>query len=157
MVEKEIISALRTWLNGYRIKIDTFGYSKDIEELREQNKRYSAELQKLNTQLENAYNLVEQGVYTLEIFKSRQLQLNASIEEMQNNISENEDTIFRMESSDAAKSNLIPQAETLLESYDDMSNEERNNLLKQILKKIEYKKEAGGKIEIDLYPRLPKI
>ena len=157
VVEKEIISALRTWLNGYRIKIDTFGYSKDIEELREQNKRYSAELQKLNAQLENAYNLVEQGVYTLEIFKNRQQQLNASIEEMQNNISENEVTISRMESSDAVKSNLIPQAETLLESYDDMSNEERNNLLKQILKKIEYKKEAGGKIEIDLYPRLPKI
>ena len=93
----------------------------------------------------------------MEIFKNRQQQLNASIEEMQNNISENEVTISRMESSDAVKSNLIPQAETLLESYDDMSNEERNNLLKQILKKIEYKKEAGGKIEIDLYQRLPKI
>ena len=51
VVEKEIISALRTWLNGYRIKIDTFGYSKDIEELREQNKRYSAELQKLKTHI----------------------------------------------------------------------------------------------------------
>jgi len=38
-----------------------------------------------------------------------------------------------------------------------MTNEERNALLKEILKKIEYKKEANGQIEIDLYPRLPKI
>ena len=42
-------------------------------------------------------------------------------------------------------------------SYDEMTNEERNALLKEILKKIGYKKEANGQIEIDLYPRLPKI
>ena len=157
VVEKEIISALREWLKGYRIKIDTVGYAKDIEALRNQNKKYANDLQKLNAQLENAYNLVEQGVYTLEIFKNRQEKLNASVAEIKANVSENEITIARMEQSDNAKANLIPQTETLLASYDEMSNEERNALLKEILKKIEYKKEANGKIEIDLYPRLPKI
>ena len=157
VVEKEIISALREWLKGYRIKIDTVGYAKDIEALRNQNKKLATELQKLNTQLENAYNLVEQGAYTLEIFKSRQDKLNASVAEVKAKISENEITIARMEQSDNAQANLIPQTETLLASYDEMTNEERNALLKEILKKIGYKKEANGKIEIDLYPRLPKI
>ena len=157
VVEKEIISALREWLKGYRIKIDTVGYAKDIEALRSQNKKYTTELQKLNAQLENAYNLVEQGAYTLEIFKSRQEKLNASVAEVKAKISENEITIARMEQSDNAKANLIPQTETLLASYDEMTNEERNSLLKEILKKIGYKKEANGQIEIDLYPRLPKI
>lgn len=157
VVEKEIISALREWLKGYRIKIDTVGYAKDIEARRNQNKKYATDLQKLNAQLENAYNLVEQGAYTLEIFKSRQEKLNASVAEVKEKISENEITIARMEQSDNAKANLIPQTETLLASYDEMTNEERNALLKEILKKIEYKKEANGKIEIDLYPRLPKI
>lgn len=105
----------------------------------------------------NAYNLVEQGVYTLEIFKSRQEKLNASVAEVKAKISENEITIAQMEQSDNAKVNLIPQTETLLASYDEMTNEERNALLKEILKKIEYKKEANGQIEIDLYPRLPQI
>ena len=113
--------------------------------------------QNLNTQLENAYNLVEQGAYTLEVFKARQEKLNASVAEIKAKISENEITIARMEQSDNAKANLIPQTETLLASYDEMSNEERNALLKEILKKIVYKKEANGQIEIDLYPRLPKI
>lgn len=157
VVEKEIITALREWLKGYRIKIDTVGYAKDIETLRNQNKKFSTELQKLNAQLENAYNLVEQGVYTLEIFKSRQEKLNTSVSEVKAKISENELTIARMEQSDNAKANLIPQTETLLASYDEMSNEERNALLKEILKKIGYKKEANGRIEIDLYPRLPQI
>ena len=39
----------------------------------------------------------------------------------------------------------------------DMTPEEKNKLLKAILYKIEYKKELGGKIEIDLYPRLPRL
>ena len=157
VVEKEIIFALREWLKGYRIKIDTVGYAKDIEALRNQNKKHTTELQKLNAQLENAYNLVEQGVYTLEIFKNRQEKLNASVAEVKAKISENEITIVQMEQSDDAKINLIPQTETLLASYDEMTNEERNALLKEILNKIEYKKEANGQIEIDLYPRLPKI
>ena len=38
-----------------------------------------------------------------------------------------------------------------------MTNEERNELLKEILEKIEYYKGADGKIVIDLYPRLPQI
>ena len=38
-----------------------------------------------------------------------------------------------------------------------MTNQERNELLKEILERIEYFKGADGQIVIDLYPRLPKI
>lgn len=31
IVEKEIIDALRTWLKGYKVKIDTVGYGEDIK------------------------------------------------------------------------------------------------------------------------------
>lgn len=34
IVEKEIIAALRTWLKGYRVKIDTTGFADDIAEQR---------------------------------------------------------------------------------------------------------------------------
>lgn len=63
----------------------------------------------------------------------------------------------KLESADTCQSKLIPQTEELLESYADMTNQERNDLLKAILKKIEYQKGADGKIEIDLYPRLPQL
>lgn len=63
----------------------------------------------------------------------------------------------KMEESDAIHSNLVPQTEKLLESYDEMSIEERNKILKEVLHRIEYKKEGKGKICIDLYPRLPRI
>ena len=162
--EKARPTALK-WNMGYEpnrnytflVRLFSYPNTGGIETLRNQNKKHTVELQKLNTQLENAYNLVEQGAYTLEVFKARQEKLNASVAEIKAKISENEITIARMEQSDNAKANLIPQTETLLASYDEMSNEERNALLKEILKKIVYKKEANGQIEIDLYPRLPKI
>ena len=157
IVEKEIISALRTWLTGYRVKIETVGYTQDIEALEKSLSQHESDLQKLNRQLENAFNLVEQGVYTLEVFRARQDTLNAGIAEIKNKMSDIQITVQKMKDSDSARASLIPQTETLLASYDDMSNQERNALLKEILYRIEYKKEASGKIQIDLYPRLPKI
>ena len=65
--------------------------------------------------------------------------------------------LLKLETSENIQSNLIPQAEALLESYDAMTNEERNALLKMILHRIEYNKNDNGEIEIDLYPRLPQI
>ena len=157
VVEGEIIQALRVWLEGYRVKIDTVGYAEDIADCKLQLERLSQEAGKLQLQLDNAYNLVEQGVYTLELFRTRQVKLSASLEEIRQRQVAMEDTLRHLESSEMTQANLIPQTEALLDSYDQMTNQERNALLKTILHRIEYAKGADGKIEIDLYPRLPKL
>lgn len=157
VVEREIINALRTWLDGYRVKIDTVGYADDIADCKGQLERLAQEAAKLQMQLDNAYNLVEQGVYTLELFRSRREKLSGSLDEICQRQTAIEATLRKLETSDHAQSNLIPRTEALLDSYDQMTNQERNALLKAILHRIEYAKGANGKIEIDLYPRLPKL
>ena len=157
VVETEIIAALRTWLEGYQVKIDTVGFADEIAEQRALLEKYDQELAKLNQQLENAFDLVEQGVYTLELFKERREKLNASISEVKEQRSRASIALEKLESNDACQSNLIPRTEELLESYASMTNQERNDLLKAILQKIEYQKGADGTIEIDLYPRLPHL
>ena len=79
------------------------------------------------------------------------------MEELDERRAEVQTLIAELEASQTTQANLIPQTEELLASYDDMTNEERNELLKEILEKIEYYKGADGQIVIDLYPRLPKI
>lgn len=79
------------------------------------------------------------------------------MEELDERRAEVQTLIVKLEASQTTQANLIPQTEELLASYDDMTNEERNELLKEILEKIEYYKGADGQIVIDLYPRLPKI
>ena len=80
-----------------------------------------------------------------------------AMEELDERRAEVQTLIAKLEASQTTQANLIPQTEELLASYDDMTNEERNELLKEILEKIEYYKGADGQIVIDLYPRLPKI
>ena len=79
------------------------------------------------------------------------------MEELDERRAEVQTLIVKLEASQTTQANLIPQTEELLASYDDMTNEERNELLKEMLEKIEYYKGADGQIVIDLYPRLPKI
>lgn len=157
VVEKEIIDALRDWHRGYKVKIDTVGYADDIKTAKKQLGRLQQDYKKISTQLDNAFDLVEQGVYTLDMFQTRRAKLTGQLEEIDQQKKELEDLVARLEASQKQKATLIPQTEELLESYDNMTNEERNELLKVILEKIDYYKGADGQIVIDLYPRLPKI
>lgn len=100
---------------------------------------------------------MEQGVYTLELFRTRREKLTDALDEIRQRQAAIEETMHKLESSEITQTNLIPQTEALLDSYDHMTNQERNALLKAILHRIEYAKGADGKIEIDLYPRLPKL
>lgn len=157
VVENEIISVLRSWYEGYKVKIDTVGFAEDIAECKSRLKKLRQEEDKLNSQLDNAFNLVEQGVYTLEIFQQRRQKLTEALEEILERKAQIEELLHRYEESEASKNNLIPQTEELLASYDEMTIQERNTLLKAIIEKIEYYKGQDGKIEIDLYPKLPKL
>lgn len=136
---------------------ETAGFADDIAEQKILLETCDQELAKLTLQLENAFDLVEQGVYTLDLFKERREKLNSSIAEVKERRSRISTAIEKLEASETCQSNLIPQTEELLASYADMTNQERNDLLKAILGKIEYRKGADGKIEIDLYPRLPHL
>ncbi|MGN0794790.1 MAG: hypothetical protein ACI4MG_10010, partial [Aristaeellaceae bacterium] len=141
----------------YRVKIDTVGYAEDIANCNRQLEHLTQDADKIQLQLENAYNLVEQGIYTLEVFRTRREKLTDALDEIRQRQQAAEDMLSRLEAGEATQSSLIPHTEALLDSYDDMTNQERNALLKAILHRIEYAKGADGRIEIDLYPRLPKI
>ncbi len=157
VVESEIISALRLWLDGYRVKIESTDYAEDIARCRRQLERQQKELDELNRQLENAFELVEKGVYSIALFQSRREKITGDIERVREKQQHTQVALSRLESGEQAQNDLVPAAEKLLDSYELMTSQERNELLKEILSRIEYRREAGGQIEIDLYPRLPKI
>ena len=150
LVEQQVIEALKEWLDGYKVKIETVGFRDEIQECKDRIKALEQEEEKLSNQLERAFTLVEQGIYTLEVFKERREKLTNSIDEIKSKKRDLSATMAKMEESDAIHSNLVPQTEKLLESYDEMSVEERNKILKEVLYKIVYKKESKGKICIDL-------
>ena len=139
------------------MKLQTVGYQDDIVANRKQIQKIEQEIKKLESQLMNAYNLVEQGIYTKDVFISRRSSIQTSIQDWEGKRTTVEEVLRRLEIAQNTQDSLIPQTEILLESYDFMSNQERNNLLKEIVQKIEYRKTRQGGIEIDLYPHLPKM
>lgn len=157
LVEQAIIEALRQWLEGYRVKIETVGFAEDIANGKAQMEKLEQEIQRIQTQLDNAYDLVEQGLYTLDFFKARREKLNAALSETESKKEAIEKSIAQLEQNEASQSSLIPNTEALLESYGDMTAGERNKLLKVILRRIEYQKGPDGKIVIDLFPQLPRF
>ena len=62
-MEREIIAALRSWYSGYHVRIDATGYEEELDDCRARLDRLAREEDKLKTQLDNAHDLVEQGVY----------------------------------------------------------------------------------------------
>lgn len=69
-VEREIIAALRSWYSGYHVRIDATGYEEELDDCRARLDRLAREEDKLKTQLDNAHDLVEQGIYTRRYFGS---------------------------------------------------------------------------------------
>lgn len=152
-VEEAILNAVQVWFEGYQVKINVTGFGEDIAALSAKLDSLRSEREKLEQQMDNAYNLVEQGVYTLEVFQSRRSKLERSMETLDAEMAALRSERKRMEETDFSRSSLIPQAERLLSSYEQMSVPERNEALKAIVKRIEYRREKGGPVEIDLYPR----
>ena len=157
LVETEIVEALKAWLVGYKVKLQTVGYADDIAANKKQIQKIDAEIKKLQGQLMNAYDLVEQGIYSKDIFISRRSVIQSSITSAEEKKTSVAEVLRRLEIAQNTQDSLIPQTERLLGSYDFMTNEERNALLKEIVQKIEYKKTRQGAIEVDLYPHLPKM
>lgn len=155
--EEQIIGALRTWVQGYKVKIDHIGFENEIETFKAQIEQLRCDRERLGAQLENACELVEQGLYTRDEFRRRKEKLTGSMEEIDGQISAITEKLSSLENRDDFHANLIPQTEALLASYDQMTVAERNRLLKEILYKIEYRKETKGALEIDLFPKLPRL
>lgn len=79
---REIIAALRSWYSGYHVRIDATGYEEELDDCRARLDRLAREEDKLKTQLDNAHDLVEQGIYTPAVFRERSEKLASALEEL---------------------------------------------------------------------------
>ena len=120
------------------------------------------EIEQLNNQLDNAYDLVEQGVYSADIFLKRQSAINAKLnkEKLKNEgitvqIHKEEKVIQRRET-------LIPRIENTLNVYWNLNPAEKNRMLCDIIDHIDYIKTERSKrngpynnFQIVVHPRIP--
>ena len=166
IVEEKIITSLKDWLKDYRLDYDEYALSaknKKKNNYEESISNLRKELEVQNKKLSNVYDFFEEGTYSREKFSERCQLISSTIASIEANIKELEKQIEIEEKKDEEKETLITKLENVLDIYSRLQTaEEKNNLLKTIVKKVEYlkcekaiKKDSDPtNFELDVYPNI---
>lgn len=166
-VENAILVSLEKWLLNYKLEIsmldnDSSGIQIEVKE--KAIKSLNRQIEKLEKQMENLHDLLEQGIYTVDKFLERSRSISDRLSSIKNDKDEIEKSISIISDNNKVKEDIIPKIERVLEVYKTTkSASERNELLKEVIDRIIYTKRTGGrwsgkedKFKLDLYPRVPK-
>lgn len=101
----------------------------------------NSELKKLHIQQNRLYDLLEQGIYTNEIFVERNKNINERINALNRALKETQNNLQTVDKSDILKK--IPAFRKVLEEYDTLNAEQKNAVLKGIIQSVDYKREKN--------------
>jgi hypothetical protein len=153
-LEEAIVNAMKEWLEGYIVTVDSDipvvddGLETSLVIL--QNK-----LEELFEQQDTICELHEKKEYSDRLFKRRNDQIEREIDQIESDIRDLEIKIAEREEEDTINLNIIPTTQRLLDNYDSMTPREKNDLWKEVLHKVTYKKTVTrGKFEVVIYPKL---
>ena len=144
LVEHSVIDFLECWIKEYKISVERNSPMPSmaaVELHRNKLESLNSELQKIKSQADKTYDLLEQGIYTSEIFKERSETLSKKRAEIESLISDEECEIAKLEKSISLHNDFIPHFESLLAVYQKTVDiAEKNRLLKLLVERITYTK-----------------
>ena len=164
LVEQAVITGIEDLVKRYKLN-DTLQDDSGMDVITAKESLVASkqeELKKINEQKLKLYDFLEQGVYTTEIFLERsnnnaqQIQTcTQTIENLQAELEHDRQLL-------AQKNTFIPRCENLLSNYWSWDVKTRNDVLKELIEKIEYSKDTknafrkGDEItfSLDIYPKI---
>ncbi len=162
VVEDALLSALSEWLVQYKVEVGGAGYAAQLKErianAQQMQQQAQQRLKQLDNKLSRVYDMLEDGIYTVDEFNQRREYLLQSKTEQGKSFD-----AAKADEQDASallqrQEEIIPQVERLLSAYTKSDCiKEKNDMLKSVLVKIEYlktKKYDDKTIKLWIYPRL---
>lgn len=163
-VEQALSQALALWLADYTAQSFAHQPAEEAGQAAAQAAldRAQAELDTVGEQLSRAYELVEKGVYTPEVFSARQTALLSRQEKLALAVKHAQRDVYRCQQQTATRCKLIPAITRVAAVYSTTPTpEEKNTLLKSVLHHIVYHKTrpqahpGGSDLSLTLYPVFP--
>ncbi|MEG1044333.1 MAG: recombinase family protein [Oscillospiraceae bacterium] len=167
LVEQSVLTVLQSWVNDYNRNSKS---QKLLNDLKANITQLTNELNKmqndkllLESQLTKLYNLLEQDVYSIDLFKQRQGALNLQIEQLDNSICTKSDELAAFVLKQHKISTFIPRVIHTLDIYKQLPDAtQKNNVLKNVIDRIIYTKSLSGtscpqnvdKFDIVVYPKI---
>ncbi len=144
-VEDAVLDALRIWLADYKVKVKA-----ELEIVNNTAPsaipRLEQTLTTLHRQSDNLYDLLEQEVYTIEVFTQRSKYIADRISKVQTELEKAVQEEQRSAVLNTSKLLIIPRIENVLSAYRTAETpKEQNDLLKSVLTRILYSKSTGGR------------
>lgn len=155
-VEKSILDALEKYLEKYKVSIKEVDLESNNKIHEKQLIALKKEYEILSNQKLKLFDLLEQGVYDNETFLERSSNLNERLKSTKSSIDELQKILIKK--SETVVKNNIAKIEKVIDGYKlTDSVQKKNELLKSILTKVDYKKEQtqkGNEFQIKIYPKL---
>ncbi len=164
IVEDRILQKLSAWLHEYEIDIAVDeNEDRESDLIRKTIIQLIGEIETLEKQVNKLHDLLEQGIYTTETFLNRSNVLSDKIKIIKSNKERLEIKLNEMAIKERGKAEVIPAIKKIINGYWKMKTpEEKNKVLKEVLGKAVYIKNASGRwhikpddFELVLYPKLP--
>lgn len=169
IVEKKLLQILSDWLNHYKLSIqDPKSHIKSddlIEAHKKAINKLQSDIKTLDQQLETAYDLLEQKLYTEKVFLARTKSISERKQAALNQIEELHSKLSEAKSRQLSEEILIPKVENILAVYHHTTNAlVLNELLKEVIDKVVYTKAKSGRWDVekrsdfnlDLFMKVPK-
>ena len=168
LVEKAVFDGIKEIAEQYKLNNDINVPYNTINSgiVSKQNliRKKESELESLNVQKAKQYDLLEQGIYTTEVFLERSKAIATSIQSCSDTITKLREEIEHDENIMVQQSDFVPRCEELLNNYWNLNMESRNRMLKNLVEKVVYSKNIkntygkGNEInfELDIFPKIQK-
>ena len=163
LVEQEILNGLRSIMNDQiNSNVVVYENAGSLDSKERLLQSAEKELRNLQDQKTRVYDLLEQGIYTTEVFLERSASIAEKISSTEKSVERMEKEIREERIRQENRKQFIPRCEHLLSHYDELDVEEKTACLKELLEKVEYDKtERNRKGEGDkanftlhLFPRI---
>lgn len=162
-VEEALLLSLRHWLADYQAPSKAAAQpSGDQAALEASLQKLNAEIAAIEEQRARAFELVETGVYTPELFKERQAILSSRRDALAAAADQTRALLDQLLRDNQTRQALIPRVQSVIETYAQTpSAEDKNAMLRSIISKIVYNKTtgvyspSGSDLSLTIYPLIP--
>ncbi|MBR5782903.1 MAG: recombinase family protein [Clostridia bacterium] len=161
VVEEMILSSLEEWMEKFKLANAKTKEPTEIKKIDSLIGNISKKLSTLSAQESRTYDLLEQGIYTTDIFLSRQKELASQRSDLQCELQKLEQRKHHLEQMQKGKSQIIPNIEYVLTNYHTAAPEEKNRMLRRVIDYVTYEKtqrmnpktKKGGDLSVTITPK----
>ncbi len=161
MVEKVVLDALRGWMDNFKLANNKIHTPEVIKRIDDSIAIVEKKILTLNAQENKTYELLEQGIYSTEVFLKRQQELSdqkADLTRQLDTLNQEKNNLSQLQK---GKAEIIPNIEYVLANYDSANSEERNKMLRRVIDYATYTKtkrmnprtKTGGNLTVTIIPK----